>query len=228
MGRGAKPEPGFLQMGEVMKGRELLIALIAVVIAVALAILAYFTPRYWTEVLLHLGATLAGLAAALIIVNRYLEGDARRRAVRPLINLVTPSIQAHHNSLLEGAWNRFGKPHFENILKRYLESRGDPLSLTFDERNGLYELVKADKEELFALLTKLDRDLRELVSIVGWSFKPELLQSAFECRLAISRLKEVSFDDSDEAQRKAAEHFIDTDINASHVYYLLVEIAGKQ
>ncbi len=150
-------------MRRILRGRENLAALLLTVVGV---VIVYYGERlsssYYQSVAANLGTGVVALAAGIALVNVYFDYHSRKRAVRPLIQLITPSIQRHQNDLLDEAWNIFGKPQFGEMMKRYADNNGDPLAWTPEERKRLYDMVKAKRDEHDRLLQKLDAELKEL------------------------------------------------------------------
>jgi len=210
-----------------MKTKEIYLATACLLLFIALAIGAAYSNPYWQALLINLSTTALGLAIALIVINVYLDRSARREAVRPLLKLIAPAIGAHHNDLIHAAWDRFGKPQFGEIAKRYTENNGDPRALTPDERNSLYDIIKTNRDRVLDLLGRIDNDLRELVVIIGWSFDPDILKHAFSCRYAISQLRIITFDDSNDAKLAICEQFLDADMMAFAVLRNLHSLIGS-
>jgi hypothetical protein len=208
-----------------VRGHEAYLAWAALVTAIILGVTSgLVSDQYRQSVLIELMSTMLGLSLGLFLVNVYLERRNRRDAVRPLLALVAPSIQRNHNDLLSAAWGTFGKPQFGELLRRYMGNNGDPQALSPAERDSLYGLVKGQLAALQTQLDRLDADLRELTYMLGWSFKPTILRSAFACRHSIQQLRLVTFDDSAESKLRACEHFLDVDIHAFSTFNALVEL----
>lgn len=193
---------------------------------VGMAAGAFWLEGYWRSMLLDLGMVFVTLAAGLIVVNLYLDRSARKSAMEPLIELIETSIQQHHNDLMDKAWERIGKPQFNQPVDRYLENGKDPLALTPDERDAIYNLVKSNKENLASLHHKLEEDLKELALIMGWSFDPKILEHVFRCRYSIARMRTASFDDSETAKREVSGLLLDIDIDAFSVHSHLAHAVG--
>ncbi len=211
-----------------MKGKEWMLAIVTMVISLGFAIGGYFSTGYWQSLFINLATTTLGLTLALVVINVYLDLNTRKDAIKPLLKLVKPTIQEHHNALLNKAWASFGKPQFAELIDRYSENNGDPRSLAPQERETLYKMIKEDKDALFARISTLEAELKELALLLGWSFKPGILRASFSCRYAIVRLKTVNFDDSDQSKLDACEHFLDLDIAAHSVFHQLVEFLGMK
>lgn len=209
-----------------MKGKEWILAIVFLLVAVAFAVTGHRVTDYWQALCINLATTCLGLAAALVVLNVYLDLSTRKAAIRPLLQLVAPTMRDHQNALLDTAWNRFGKPQFKEIITRYTKNNGDPRALTPQERNGIYEMVKEDRDSLFARMDKLELELKELALLLGWSFKPGILKSSFSCRYAIVRLRAIEFDDSDQSKLDACEHFLDLSFMAHSVFAQLVDFIG--
>ena len=209
-----------------MRGRERLFSLAAGLTAILLAVFAFRSDGYWRSLLLNVSTTALGLSAALAIVNFYLDMSAKKTAVYPLLRLIAPSIEEHHNQLLDKMLARFSRPQFQEMAKRYHDNKSDPHALTHDERNAIYEIVEHDKDSFFLQYDRLEQELRELAIILGWSFSPAILSDSFNCRYAIAKLKATCFDGSDGAKLQVCENFLDVDINSYSVFAGLVELLG--
>ncbi len=210
-----------------MKGKELIATGGALFAAIIVATIAYFTSGYWTSLFLNLASTLIGIGVGIALINVYFDVKSRRRAIQPLLQLITPSIAKVHNSLLRRGFDNFGMPQFKEIMDRYHVNNRDPRALSPDERNKLYDIVKSDKNGVLALYDMLESDLRELTIVLGWSFDPQILASAFACRYAITKMRSVVFDDSDQCKLDVCEQFLDVDGAASLVFARLVKVTGQ-
>lgn len=62
--------------------------------------------------------------------------------------------------------------------------------------------------------------------MVGWDLDSRLLKACLDSRIAIGRLKESTFDDSDDAIDAATEQLMNADIRAQDARRFLMEIAG--
>lgn len=210
-----------------IRGNEHRLALASILAALAIGIGGYFVSNsYLASIAANLSTTMFGVGIGLYLVNLFLERDARKQAVMSLLKLVAPSIQEHHNALLIEAWNRFGKPQWGELLKRYASNGGDPHALTPEERNKIYGMVKSEKAAYETRFLKLESELRELALILGWTFKPSILSSSFNCRFAITKLRAASFDDSEPAKLEVCERFLDVELTSSAVFHELVELLG--
>jgi hypothetical protein len=209
-----------------IRGKEVVLAAASFTAGVGMAAAAFWVEGYWRSMLLDLGMVFVTLAAGLIVVNLYLDRSARKSAMEPLIELIETSIQEHHNDLMDKAWERIGKPQFNQLVDRYLENDRDPLALTPDERDAIYNLVKFNRENLALLHHRLEEDLRELALIMGWSFDPKILEHVFRCRYSIARMRNVSFDDSDAAKREVSGLLLNIDLDAFSVHSHLAHAVG--
>jgi len=209
-----------------IRGNEVSLSLASFAIGVSIAAGAYFTEGYWESMLLDLAMVFVALGAGLLAINFYLDMHARKSAVEPLLELVEEAIQEHHNNLVDRAWERIGKPQFNELVDRYVKHGRDPLALTPGERDAVYEMVKSEREVLNRLHDHLDEQLKELALILGWSFDPRILQHTFVCRSAIARMRAIKFDDTEASKRQVAQTFLDIDISAFAVHGHLAEAIG--
>jgi hypothetical protein len=209
-----------------IRGREVALSLASFAIGAGMAAGSYYLEDYWRHLLLDAAMVFVALSAGLLAVNFYLDMRARRSAIEPLLELVEPSIQQHHNDFLDKAWDRLGKSQFSKLVDRYEASDRDPLVLTPDERDSIYEMVRSDKESFFRLYEQLEEELKELALILGWSFDPSILQHSFNCRYSIARMKGADFDDTDATKAEVCKLFLDIDLNAFALHLHLAKLQG--
>jgi hypothetical protein len=193
---------------------------------VACLIAAYFTQSpFWQAFLINSSTSFLALGAGLLFVNVYLEGKARKGAVRSLLVLSHRAIVDFHNDLLTAAWSKFGRDQFGKIADEYVKAGGRPEALRSEVRQGFYEMMKSDKN-LASRLVALEEALTELSRLAGWSLDPRLLEACLDARISISRLKATALDDSDKAKNDVTEHILDTEFHSSKALRLLKELAG--
>lgn len=197
-----------------IRGKEITLSIVAFSVGIAIAVGAYFTEGYWESLLLDAAMVFVALGIGLIVINFYLDMKARREAVDPLLGLVQTSIQQHHNDLIDRAWEKLGKSRFSELVDRYMKHGNDPLALNAEERDAIYVMVKSDKDRILELHNQLQDELKELAAILGWSFDPLILRHIFECRYAITRLRAIEFDDTNETKAEVCRLYLDIDINA--------------
>lgn len=203
-----------------------LLVFIAFGMMVVLLSIAYFcSGPFWQPVLINAGTSFMALGAALVFVNVYLERHARRGAVKSLFVLSNRAIAQFHNTLLDVCWAKFGRDEWGKIAKEYINSNGEPTALRQDVRDFLYDLAKSNKE-LEAKLDRLMDTLTELARLVGWDLDSRLLKACLDSRIAIGRLRDVTYDDSDDAKNSATEHLMDADIRSQDARHFLMTIAG--
>ncbi len=187
---------------------------------------AYFCKSpFWQAVLINASTSFMALGVALIFVNIYLERHARRGAVKSLLVLSNRAIAQFHNSLLNQAWAKYGRDEWGKTRSEYVKSNGKAAALRHDVREFLYETAKSNKD-IAAKLEKLLDTLTELSRMVGWDLDARVLEACLDSRIAIGRLKDVVFDDSDAAKDAATEHLMDADLHSQGVLHLLMTIAG--
>lgn len=202
-------------------------AAISTATGVIIGCLGSFVPSvYWSSFCANIAVGLLGLGAGLFLINFYLNREAKKEAVFSLMTLVAPSIEQHHNDLLEEAWGTFGRPQWGEMIDRYISNNGDPTSFTPEERDKIYAMIKAKKEFYIDRLRKLETDLRELVLILGWTFDPSILAHCFNSRYSILKFSTSSFDDSTETKKAVIEHFLDAEITSNQVHSGLVRLLG--
>ena len=212
-----------------LKGHENVTAALLTVAGVGVTLAgATVSVPYWQGVLANLGTGTIGLGVGVAIVNAYFDYKSRRRAVLPLAQLVAPSISEHHNEFLRDAFGTFGRDGFDNLFKRYLKHGGRPDALAPQERQQLYDMVKAKKADLDKRLTDLASDLRELATLLGWNFDPEVLGASFRCRYSIRQFLTTACDDSPDAVSAVCEHYLDVTLYAHLVFDGLVTTIGDK
>lgn len=186
----------------------------------------HISDSYWSSYVANISVTLIGVSIGLFLVNHYLNREAKKAAVQSLLRMIAPSIQQYHNDLVSEAWGTFGRPQWAEMIQRYVAQDGDPLAFNPTERDQIYAMIKKDEIKYKQKLKELDSEMRELVSILGWSFDPSILASAFNCRYAIVKFCAISFDDSIDSKKAALEHFLDAEIMATEVHDDLAKLVG--
>lgn len=212
---------------KLLRGRENIAAIISVLIGAAVVYYGSgLQSQYYQGVMANLGTGIVGLGIGVALVNVYFDYHSRKAAVRPLLLLVAPSIAEHHNDLLDDGFDTFGKASFSELLDRYTSNSGDPRALSPEERTKLYSMVKAKKPQHDAKLLKLDAELRELGTILGWGFDPSVLGASFVCRFAIAKFLATTCDDTDQTVKSICEHFLDVSLSAHRTFDGLINIIG--
>jgi hypothetical protein len=195
--------------------------------AIALCAGYFLTDKFWEAVAINAGTSFMTMGVALIFINIYLERNARRGAVKSLLILSQKSIVQFNNTLLDLCWAKFGRDEWGKIGQEYLNSNGKPESLRQDVRSFLYELAKTNTDFKDKLDKMLDT-LTELSRLVGWDLDANLLESCLNSRISIGRLKEINYNDSEDAKKDATEHIMDTQIRSNDTLDLLKTLAGIQ
>lgn len=186
----------------------------------------WLPPPFWQSLFINLATTFFALAIAVVAVNMYLERSKQREAVKSLLLLSNEAIARFHNTLLTHLWTRFGKVEFGDIRKEYVRTNGDPNAIKPDDRSKIYELVKANTKDIMSLVENLDQSLIELTTLVGWDLDVDLLTHILKSRFCVRKLRNRSFDDSDDAKKAVCEHLIDLDNFSQLARYRLMEMAG--
>ncbi|GAB5562655.1 MAG: hypothetical protein SynsKO_43020 [Synoicihabitans sp.] len=207
--------PGFF-----MKTRtEVVCALLALLIGIIVIILGKHQPdAYYQAIMGSAGITLIGLSLAIVIVNYYLDKKNKVRALTALFELVGPSLHRLTNTLVKIAHDEFGQTGFDEITDNYQRGDWKPTSLSREQRNKLYELLKSNKNDLSKIVSEMDEALKEFCSVVGWSFDSTILFRAFTCRASISKLKRVNYDDTDEEVKVVCELYLDIALHSNGIY----------
>jgi len=204
------------------------LVLICIAFAGAIGLGAYFAPEtFWQPLLINLATVFFGASLAILLVNIYLERDARKQAVQALLALASEGIGDFHNTFLDIIWTKFGKDDFGDPRTKYKKADGDIMVLTPEQRKGVYDLAKEHQTRLNPLLERLDQSLAEAVALVGWSLDHRFLTQALQARSAIRRYRSIDLDDSDESIQNAAKRIIDIDTCSADAYHILKELSGR-
>lgn len=175
--------------------------------------------------LIGMSGNLFAVAIGIVIVNQYLESDARKGAVRALLLLSEHAITEFHNNWLDTCWARFGRDTYGGIFSEYLRAGLMPDALRDDVRNTIYDLY-VNNPQLQQHTRDLDNVLSELSRLAGWSLDPEILEECLHARTAIARLNAIERNGSPEAIREVTEHVLDIDIHTGHARSLLMKVGG--
>lgn len=206
-----------------------LISAISFLIALSLSIAAHSFTDYWRDILLMLAGTALSLSIGLLAINLYLNTNERRRAAAPLLQMIVPDIQKYHNDfLIEPGRLTFGTPNFNALLDSYAQHNGSPKAFSPEQRDGLYCMILEQKDAIFGLLPGLESKLREMASLIGWTYEPSIIRAILTCRLSIQAFQNLTFDGSVECKLSACEHFLDIDSSSSAVLEALMKILGKK
>jgi hypothetical protein len=205
------------------------IAAASLMSAVALCASAYFAHGYWHDLAMMLANVAVSLGVGLLVVNRYLNTDERRRAAMPLLRLIAPAIQEFHNEhFIRRGRLAFGTPVFNELIASYQKHGRRPDALSPAQRDGLYELIKTGKAEFEPIITRLLDTLKEISSILGWSFSPSLMRNILDCRYNIVALQNLKYDDTIEDKLRACEHLLDFEADSAAVLRDLTSLLGMK
>jgi hypothetical protein len=194
--------------------------------AVLLLVAALFIKQALiSSFLVGVSGNLVAVAVGIVIVNHYLENDARKRAVQALFALSTQTINGFHNTWLDLCWARFGKDEYGKLATEYINSGGRPEALRTESKDALYEIY-VNSTELHEAIRRLDEALTELSRLAGWSLDPDILAGSLEARSSIGRLHATTCDGSRKAVDAVTEHILDIDIGTGKARFTLKKIAG--
>jgi hypothetical protein len=202
------------------------LAFLCLVSGAAIAVGAYFIAHTLLQsFLLGLSTNVIALGIGILIVNRVLENDARKSAVRSLLILSERAISDFHNPWLSICWSKVGREEYGRVTTEYLKSGGKPTALKEQDRKIIYELYKLNPV-IHQKVAALDETLVELSRMAGWSLSPELLTYCLQARISISRLRAQALDDSLDAQTSVTEHMFDIDAHSGLARSELQQLAG--
>ena len=154
-----------------------------------------------------------------------MERNARKGAVKSLLQLSDQAFSAYYNRWLELCWDKFGRDEFGKLGQEYINSDGNPEALRQSARDGIYSIVE-DNADLVVLLDSLEETLTELIRIAGWDLDPRLLQTCLDARISIGALRSTKRDDEQVAKNGVTEHIMDIGIHTTTARNLLMELAG--
>ncbi len=204
-----------------------LFTMIGFAVFIGLAILASKLIGYWQSFLINISTVGLSLSIGLMVVNHFLNLQDKRRAAHPLLRMIAPSITKFHNEFfIEAGRSRFGIPAFKALINAYETNRRDPKAFTPEQRDGLYQMIKDSRDQLFPVLDTIHEQLKEISFILGWSFSPKIMRDSLDSRLNISKLRNLPFDDSVECKLSACELLLDTDADTGGVMRELTSLLG--
>jgi len=185
----------------------------------------YFCPSpFFQAFLINISSSFLAIGSGLLIVNIYLERQARKGAVKSLLVLSNEAIAEFHNLWLDLIWAKMGSEGYDQTVQGYIKAGGKPEALKESARLDIYNAVNANKA-LQSAVDKLETTLTELSRLVGWDLDPRVLEASLDARLAIGRLKAVEMDDSAKSRDMVTENIIATDLYSGRARVLLMELA---
>jgi hypothetical protein len=189
--------------------RYIILSLLAAIIA---ATAGYFTQGYWQALLINLSTTFLGLSIGLIVINHFLNRQEKRQAAIPMLEMIHPYVSELHNDhFIDPGRLKFGIPGFNALIDAYEQNGRTPAALSPEQRNGLYDLIKEHRLQATLLMDTIHDQLKEMTSLLGWSFSPRIITVSMRARLEIIKFKTLDFSDSDEAKLRACELYLDID-----------------
>lgn len=203
-------------------------AAITLILGLAILVAAWFFTDYWQGLMLNLGTGLIGLAVGLYIVNFMLAKDEKMKAAIPLLRMISPSISDLHNDhFIRPGRLAFGIPGFNDLLDVYLNNERKPEALSPPQRDGLYKLIKQHRDQAIPLLNIIFDQLKEMTSLLGWSFSPQIVTASLDARLDIVKFRNLVFDDKEATILRACELYLDIDYACGGVIQELAGLLGK-
>src|SRR6266849_848248 len=167
---------------------------------------------FFQTFLINLSSSFIAIGCGLLVINIYLERQARKGAVKSLLLLSNEAIAEFHNLWLDLAWARLGSEGYSECVQGYVKAGGKPEALKESIRLEIYNAVKGSTG-LQPAVDKLETSLTELSRLIGWDLDPRVLEASLDARLAIGRFKAVPMDDSTVSRDAITEHIMDTDIH---------------
>lgn len=205
--------------------RSLIVA--NLILAFITGLLAYYSvSTFWQPFLINISTTFIGIAAGIVFINIYLESSSRSEVVKVILLGCNEAIADFHNRYIQIMWDKFGKSGYGSILDTYIKSNGEPKTLSEENRNAIYALVKSRKEEFSQLIATLDESLSEVTEIAGWSLNPNLLRHTLLARHGIKLYKKLDFDDTENSKLKTVEYLLDIDIHSQTAREILKRLGG--
>lgn len=183
------------------------------------------TSEFWQSFLVNLSTSFIEIGVGLIVINIYLERDARKGAVTSLLLLSNQSLAEFHNLLLDLCWARFGRDDWNKLVDEYMNADGKPEALKQSARDGLYEIFTTSPV-LQQKIQSLENAFVELSRMAGWDLDAQLLKACLDTRISIGKLQNVVLDGSDTAKNKVTEYMLDIDLHSGAARSMLMELAG--
>jgi hypothetical protein len=180
---------------------------------------------FWQNVAVEVFGLFLAVGVGLLIVNIFLESQARQDAVRSLLMLANDAIKDFHNDWMDLVWAKFGREDYGKIGEEYMRAKGKPEALKQSVRSDIYFIVKGNAA-LISRLEVLEETMTEVSRMGGWSLDASLLAACLDARRSIGRLKRATFDDSDKSKDFVTEQILDTDIRSTRARRRLMELAG--
>jgi hypothetical protein len=185
------------------------------------------TPAYLHDIAINLGASFLEICLGIIVVNIFLEGRDKQRAIAALSTIVSNPADQFLDRVEADAINAFGRPTFVVTLEDFrsdIGSRHSALSLMVCKKvANIYISARADYDKA---LDQIASALKELRGILGWSFDPKVLESLSAAGEAMDLLKGIRALASDEDHRDACKYFLDVYLAISDVKARLTRRSG--
>ena len=194
--------------------------ILSFIASIAAGVGGYYAPSqgYWQALLINLATTIFGLGVGLVVINHYLSRREKKMAAIPMLKMIEPSVGELHNEFfIKPGRLKFGIPGFIALIDAYHDNGHTPDALSPEQRNGLYELIKQHRAKSLVLMESIHDQLREMTSLLGWSFSPKIITISMQVRLDIVNFKNLELDDTDKAKLKACELCLDIDAGCGNV-----------
>jgi hypothetical protein len=202
---------------------------VTLLLGTILIIAASVFAGYWQGLMLNLGTGFLGLSVALLIVNYLLAKEEKKKAAVPLLRMVAPAISEFHNDhFIAPGHLAFGMPGFQDLFDAYESNHRRPEALSPPQRDGLYELIKQHREHALPVLNTVHDQLKEMTSLLGWSFSPKIVTASLDARLNIVKFRNLMLDDKDATKLRACELYLDIDAACGGVLRELTDLLGKK
>lgn len=197
-------------------------------LAFVLAIAGYFLPAgYAQDLATGITGTFLGLGIAVIAVNYFLGASDRKAAAAPLLKLILPNMYEINNILLVDLWNNhFGIDEAKRLVEIYKSNRGNPKAFSPEQRDRIHACILSKKTELLRVHALLGEQLKELSTLVGWSFDSTIVAAALEARLNFVAFQKYIDSAETEDKYKLIEAYIDGLAAAKKVVERLTQHLG--
>ena len=157
------------------------IAIALLIVSVVFCVSSMATvPANVGGLLIGLSTNLFVLALGIVIINQHFESSARKEAVLAIFYLTGHDISILLDKWLHLCWRQFGGDRYKKIIDEYERSGKNPEILSDDVRERIYKLSLSEGSEikLNSIFYEIDKSLKELSGLIGWSLDAELLASA--------------------------------------------------
>lgn len=217
-----------IAIGVVMHKNIKVVGYSSIGLAFLLAIAGYFLPAgYAQDLVIGTTGTFLGLGIAVLAINYFLGASDRKAAAAPLLKLILPNMREINNVLLIDLLNdHFGIDEAKRLIEIYTNNRGNPKAFSPEQRDRLHAGILTKKTELLRVHSLLGEQLKELSTLVGWSFDSTIVAAALEARLNFVAFQKYIDLAETEDKYKLIEAYIDGVAAAKKVVERLTQHLG--